>query len=144
MTLSEALRAEGIEPGRVNWLAVEPLCLGLKRGEGGEPYNRCRFEKALNIRTHAENRRACAQLAEGESPPGLTSTKTTSRTVIVGAGSRITTIDENTGPTSKQDLRAMRQGTIARCMLELGWNSADDWRLGRRPASTVIIQQGGY
>ncbi len=131
-SLSAALRASGIDPAGVNWLAIEPMCLSLKTEYDQAAYNQCKYAKARDAVAHGTDATACAQEAEGAYPNSLRLKRATQSAVIVEGRQPGTLIEGQFPGISAGELKNLRRAYISRCMRASGWQSANDWQLGRR------------
>ena len=109
--LTKALRANGVEPNTLDWSVIESMCLGLKTEKNRVPYNRCRFETALNQALFPDDRAACLDDAQ------RTSVDTTMSATAIHS------------VVSQQSLTA--SPSYSSCMRALGWRSPNNWQRGR-------------
>lgn len=126
--LSKLLRANGVEPSRVDWNPIEAMCLGLKEPTSQLTYNQCRYAKALDQTVFASDRSGCQEEAAAYVPPQQNTTITAATSSKTDEKSS-TTI--NTGNPYPVDLRSARRAAYTRCMLDLGWVNPRNWQLGR-------------
>ncbi len=140
LTLADHLRAHGIDPVAVNWLPIENMCLGLKKTDTQIAYNKCKFEKALNMRQFNADTNGCDAQANADYPDSLrfdTQGRSFTITESVQTGQPATSskiIEERNPGLSRSQIRDLRRAAFVRCMQGNGWANADSWMDGRREA----------
>jgi hypothetical protein len=128
LTLSALLRSKGVNTVASNWQEINSMCLGLKAGDSEVPYNRCRYEKAIDEVAFRGDANYCSHQANAVLPPLMVRTRQ-SNFHSVSMTYQFT--DTYTQPLSPQELNALKQSSFQGCMKGQGWVNAEDWRLGR-------------
>lgn len=149
IALAEYMRSQGLEPTGIRWEVIDQMCLGLKKTGNEVPFNRCKFQHAQNSVLHSSDRAGCVAQAIGAYPdyllvpdPVEIDEDDHSNTTHTYRSGRTTTTIYNNGyrrpAISHRQLESMRNGAVVACMGALGWNNADNWALGRRPAAVIV------
>lgn len=112
ISLTKALRANGVNPVGVNWQHVEQMCLGLKTEKDPVPYNRCRFNKAVDSADYPDDVATCKSAGRAATSPNY----------VVGNG--VTTVI--------QPSPAEADVTFDECMRARGWINPRNAGRGRR------------
>lgn len=127
--LTKALRASGVDPVLVNWPYIEGMCLGLKQERNHIPYNRCRFEKAIDSNDYPADVTVCeqrAQLAYIEAVHAANPAPNVIGGVIYPTTSYPIIVNSYT--TQFNDIRS---STFGDCMRERGWINPSSAGRGR-------------
>lgn len=145
LTLADHLRAHGIDPVDVNWLPIENMCLGLKKIDTQIAYNKCKFEKALNMRQFKADTNGCDAQANADYPDSLRFNTqgrsfTVTETIQTGQPVNSKIIEERNPGLSRSQIRDLRRAAFVRCMQGNGWANADNWMDGRRESPTSSIR----
>lgn len=125
------LRASGIDPAHVAWAEINPLCTGfMSYSDDATEHNQCLFDKATQAVAFATDRETCNIESLAATP---NSQRTQPAAVIAeykpGPGNdTLTTI--TTPRPSRAELKTQRAAIYNRCMLDMGWKSPRNWRLG--------------
>ena len=129
-SLTQSLRAHGVEPTKINWATIQPLCLGLKTTAADQtPYNRCLYEKAVNSSQYQSDSKTCTQSARADYPDNLLSTQT--QVNVTQNGGTTTSSTTNQAPLTIKDLEAKRHAGFLTCMSAKGWQDPNDPSRGR-------------
>lgn len=127
--LTKLLKANGVEPARVQWQTIEMMCIGLKEPHSNVAYNQCRFEKAVDQTVYANDSAACNAEARAAYPSSLKKPEPTTIVTLGGMDNHLTTI---TAPrTRNSEIRDGRRSLFDRCMLDRNWVNTSDWQMGR-------------
>lgn len=126
--LTKSLRANGIEPINVQWVQIEPMCLGLKTEKDQVPYNRCRFEKASDWAAYGDNRRDCDEGSLLEYPQPQRFTQAT----VTNADGSVASVTTAEGQyLSAAQIKRLRRASYVACMRDFGWKNPSNWQHGR-------------
>ena len=130
VTLSQFMRSQGIDPSRVDWFHIEPICAPML-SVSKEQYHRCRYEKAELSVLHASDKHECRLVAESDYPRSLRHDDWDSRYRYRLHG-KLYRASYRTRGIDHRELEEHRRAGVVRCMKDLGWISATNWRLGQR------------
>jgi len=127
ITLSALLRSKGLDPVRINWLAIEPMCLGFKKQDSETLYNRCKYEKARDEAAYGGDAAYCRHQAVLVAPVGVHAR----RRIVHSASLRYEVVDNHFGTIPAHDYALLRENSFEGCMRGQGWISPYGWGQGR-------------
>ena len=123
------LRANGVEPSRLQWNAIENACAAYNDHHDPLPYNQCRFEKGRDQGWSEADARSCNDQAAGQYPDALTGAYDTNVVRYRNGNYSTTTIQQQ--PMTQSELNAARNGFYDKCMDAKGWRDPHNYLMGR-------------
>lgn len=129
-TMLKELRGNGIDPAQVAWAEVNPLCVGyMNYKDDPSDYQHCLYDKAVLAVSFANDRETCDIESLAITPDSLRQNRTVITTYRPGPDNdELTTIE--TPKISRREIKTARTASYNRCMLDAGWKSPRNWRLG--------------
>lgn len=111
--LTRALRANGVDPARVNWGPIATMCMGLRTERDDTEYNRCRYTQAMNQTIFVDDQRSC----NVQSQALYSNRRGAHHFAHYG--------------TRAEELFLLRDASYTTCMRDLGWRNTQNWQMGR-------------
>jgi hypothetical protein len=130
-SMQSYLATQGVDPLTIGWSRIEPLCQGLKMYSSESAYNKCSYEKALNMTLFPSDKSQCETQAKGTYPDSFLNGRTDTL-LETDKNGVVHTYQRAIAAISAQDLKQLRTASVVECMQKLGWVNADDWRTGKR------------
>lgn len=125
------LKSKGIDPLATDWFTIGQLCDGFKNAENEVAYNKCRYQKAMDAALHSSDRKQCFLRSKANYPDSFTREKHTEISYKSDGEKKSGVVERIINPISEKELEDLRYGAVIECMQNLGWASADNWKLGR-------------
>jgi hypothetical protein len=123
------LRAYGIEPSTVQWGPVNAMCLGLNDKMNEEPYNRCRFIKALDQITYLQDREQCDDTSLAFNPDAVYGQIYVNNVVVDSNAVYMPTYVQKNRLVHSE--KAFRRHVFNECMRTRGWRNPRAYQQGR-------------
>lgn len=123
--VKKLLRVSGVDVTSVNWVEINSMCDALAH-TSEKLRNQCRYEKALLQSTYITNKSFCKNLAKR-----IAKTQPNKNTNITATDNSGNQQNVNISETENLSRKQIREMEYLLCMQDAGWQSVNDWRLGK-------------